>query len=130
LKIARYLKDNYVKPDLMISSPAVRAKETALIIADLLGYPAERIVLEPSIYMAGIDQIMNLIYGVGPEVKELMIFGHNPGFTHLVNELADRGLDWLPTSGVARVDFDAEDWYEIPSAPRKTRFIVYPKMLK
>lgn len=46
-QVAKQIKDNDYEIDLIVSSPMSRARQTAFIIADIIAYPLNRIVLEP-----------------------------------------------------------------------------------
>lgn len=85
---------------LVISSTANRARQTAELFCDRLGYPQEKIQLTKAIYEAFYLDILRRINAVGPEVDALVVFGHNPGFSDLTNYLTDSYID-LKTSHVA-----------------------------
>lgn len=85
---------------LVISSTANRARQTAELFCDTLGYPQEKIQLTKAIYEAFCLDILRTINAVGPEVDTLVVFGHNPGFSDLTNYLTDSYID-LKTSHVA-----------------------------
>jgi phosphohistidine phosphatase len=129
-KIAVFLEKENIKPDLMISSTAVRAYETAVIIAKQLGYPVKNIISESKFYDSGILSIMDVLYGLDNKVNSVMIFGHNPSFTSLANKFLHNPIEWLPTSGLVSISFDAEKWEEILLVERKTNFVIFPKMLR
>lgn len=98
------------KPDLIISSTAVRALETARTIARKLGYPRERILEEEGIYHASVEGLIGVISNVDDSVETLMLFGHNPGFTQLANLLGPRGIFNMPTCAVLHLRFDTMSW--------------------
>ncbi len=108
----------------------MRACETANLIAQGIGYPAEKIVTDRKIYDGYYDRILDLIYGTKNEIESLMIVGHNPTITHLANLFLHPGIDVLPTSAIVCISFDTNRWESIPNAEAKKEFIVYPKMLK
>jgi len=129
-RIIEYFQKNNISVDLMISSPAIRAYETAKLIAKGIDYPVKKIIREMKIYDGYYDRILDVIYTAPAEVNSLMIFGHNPTITHLTNLFLDPGIDMLPTSGVACISFDTDKWENIPGTEPKKEFIVFPKMLK
>ena len=130
LKVAGFLKNNISCPDLFLSSTAVRAKETAGILAKELGYPEEKIKYSTNLYHAGEEAIFSELYALPDEVNSVMIFGHNPGFTYFVNKFLDPTIDNLPTSGTVSVTFNTGRWDEIDTAGFHVNFVVFPKMLK
>jgi phosphohistidine phosphatase len=129
-KVIKFLKKKNVLPGLIITSHAVRAYETALLIAEGLDYPPERIITDRKIYDGYYDRILDVIYGTKNDIDSLMIFGHNPTITHLANLFLHPGIDVLPTSAVVSISFNTDQWESIPTAEARKEFIVYPKMLK
>lgn len=128
--VIRFIQDKEIRIDLIISSPATRAFETAKLIAKGIHYPIGSIKPEMTIYEGNTDDILSLIYGVPNDISGLMIVGHNPALTHLVNIFLKPGIDILPTTGVAAFSFLTDLWENIPESPSELEFLVYPKMLK
>lgn len=128
--IIDFLQKKHVMPDLMISSSATRAKETAFIIAEGLGYPQEQIIIDQKIYHASTDSIFSELYALPDNVSSVMIFGHNPTLTYFVNQFLSPTIINLPTSGVVAIEFATDKWTEIDAAKYRNRFTVFPKMLK
>ncbi|MFC2102550.1 histidine phosphatase family protein [Bacteroidota bacterium] len=129
-RIIGFLKERGVAPDLMISSPAVRAFETAKLFAQGLAYPLKKIALDQKIYDGYYDRILDIIYATPNDVNSLMIFGHNPTITNLANLFLHPGIDDMPTSTVVAIGFDTLKWEEVPNVAARQLFIVSPKMLK
>jgi len=125
-----YLLQMKVKTDLIISSHAVRAKETAKIIAGALNYPEDKILISKEIYFGNTDKLFNHFYDLPDDVDSLFMVGHNPTFTSFANYFLDQKIDNLPTSGIVCIDFDTNSWENILEAPRTTRFVISPKKLK
>jgi phosphohistidine phosphatase len=125
-KIAKLMLAKESIPELLICSPAKRAKQTAKIISKKLNKSIE---LNPRLYPGGIDQILNIIYSLSDNYKSVMIIGHNPGLTTAVNELMDSQYDWLPTSGLAIANYEVEKWTDIALVRPKEVKIFAPKEL-
>lgn len=129
-KVTGFLKNSISCPELFLSSTAIRAKQTAGIVAAELGYPEEKIKYSKNLYHAGEETIFNELYGLPDNIHSVMIFGHNPGLTYFANHFLDPTIDNLPTSGVVSVTFDTGKWEEIDTAGFHVNFVVFPKMLK
>lgn len=127
--IAEYLKKNNVSPDLLISSHATRAYDTAVLIAKAIGYPTESIQINKMLYHANDEDIFDEICEVPDTVQSLMIVGHNPTFTDFANQFLDSKIEWLPTSGVVSVSFNTENWGKIKETKSSLNFVIFPKML-
>ncbi|MCK9451655.1 MAG: histidine phosphatase family protein [Bacteroidales bacterium] len=129
-KLINYLLQNEIKPELIVSSTAKRASETAGYIASALAVDHAQIKLVPSLYNAGSEHIFNQFIDLDDSMNSLMIVGHNPSLTNFVNHWLKPQIDWLPTSGLVGIEFDTAHWEELPKANAKVKFMVYPKLLK
>ena len=129
-RVIEFLKKNRVSIDLMVTSPALRAGETARLVAAGLGYPEGKIRTERKIYDGYYDRILDVIYATPNDVDSLMLFGHNPTITQLANLFLHPGIESMPTSCVVCISFDTNRWEEIPSKEAVREFVVTPKMLK
>ncbi|BCR06821.1 phosphoglycerate mutase [Desulfuromonas versatilis] len=114
-------------PDIILSSPAKRARKTAEAIAEKLGIPSSKQILERAIYAAEPSELLALVRRLEEDWQHVFLVGHNPGFTELGNLLADCGLDNLPTCGVLCLDFDVPTWKEVAPHGGTLVFLDYPK---
>jgi phosphohistidine phosphatase len=121
----RVLKKAYV-PECIISSPALRALHTAIIFSRVLGFPVDEIIINQDLYLSEADKILSVITATDDSLKSLMVFGHNPGFTELVNYLSELDIDNLPTSGVVILRFNTEKWKGINKNCQVVEFFDYP----
>jgi len=128
-KVIDFLHSKKIKVDYIISSHAVRAHETAKILAHALEYPADQIKIDPHIYYTDGDGIINQFYDLPERFDSVMIVGHNPSLTDFVNQFLNKPVENLPTSGVVSISFDTDKWENIPLAKRKTNFVLIPKEL-
>ncbi|POY36045.1 histidine phosphatase family protein [Solitalea longa] len=115
------------KPDLIISSPALRAHTTAKLFAEKLVYPVDNIRLCETIYEASVSSLLKLVNNLEDELNTIIMFGHNPGFTDFFNYLTDNNLINLPTCGIVKIDFDLESWEMISHGTGVSTYIDYPK---
>ncbi len=129
-RIVKYLRKKEIKPELFVSSSAVRAKETAFQIAEGLEYPIEKVKIDKAIYHASSETIFSTLFGLPDEIDSVMVFGHNPTMTYFVNNFLDPEIDNLPTTGVVSVGFKTHKWEKIAEAKFQINFVVFPRMLK
>ena len=115
------------RPDRIVSSPAVRALETARTIAGKLGYAHGSIAVEERLYGAGVADLLHVIRGVDESAATLMLFGHNPGLTELANHLGPRPIPNLPTCGVLHLGFDTDAWSAVGYARGAEALFDFPK---
>jgi len=127
-EMARRLRSRRLKPDQMLSSPAVRALTTATVMARELKVPASHVSQDERLYLASAADLLAVVRERGGEAKHLMVFGHNPGLTEFANRLSagDR-IDNLPTCGVFTARFDVPDWGAIDWTTGLEEEFDYPK---
>lgn len=101
-----------VFPDLLISSPAKRARKTAHLIAYEIGCKKEAIIYQPEIFEAKLKTLIKLIAEL-PEVDHVALIGHNPGLTDLAGWLNSEAPNWLPTCAVICFELGVDSWGEI-----------------
>lgn len=120
------LKSKMIKPDLFLSSPAMRAISTAQQVALAYHYDIKNIEQNSLIYAASLPTLIKVLEQVDDSVHTLFLFGHNPGLTLLANYLCLPPLMHLPTSGVLCVDFENETKGKIKPLSGKQRFFIQP----
>ena len=126
--MGKRIVDHGIRPSLIITSPAKRAWTTAKIIAAEIGYPAEFLQREDSLYLASLDDLLDAVVAQDAGFNSLMVVGHNPGLTEFANFLIPGLTNNLPTAGVVSVQIDQDDWnlYEQPKA--ELLAFDYPKL--
>jgi phosphohistidine phosphatase len=116
-------------PESIITSPATRARDTAIIVAQHIGFDLKNLQTDPSVYGANADQMLRILSYVTGNPKSIMIFGHNPTFTQLINKLQEDYLDNLPTCGCFGFKLDIDSLEEIVDAKSKKWFEIIPSKL-
>jgi len=111
-KMAKRLAKRDLKPDVILSSPAVRALTTAQLMADKLDYKAKDIVVDDRLYAATPETVLKVIRGLDKKPKSVMLVGHNPELAELAHRLSDSIAD-MPTCAVAEFVFDIGSWSEL-----------------
>jgi phosphohistidine phosphatase len=116
--MARRIAEAGVRPSLIVSSPAVRAWRTAKAVATEIGYPLEFLQRENDLYLASLQDILDVLVAQDEKFNSLLLVGHNPGITTFANYLVPGITNNVPTAGVVSVNIDREDWnlYEQPQA--------------
>jgi phosphohistidine phosphatase len=97
------------EPELIVSSPALRALTTAQLVADEIGYAREEIVVEDRLFPSSADDLLAVIRALDKQLDCVMLFGHNPEFTDLAHRLSSEIID-MPTCAVAEFRFDTRAW--------------------
>jgi phosphohistidine phosphatase len=125
-KMGDRLAKRDVKPDLILSSPAMRALKTAEIIAKQLDYKRKNIVVDDRLYAVAADDLLDVIHKLGDKLERVMLFGHNPELTELAHRLSSK-ITHMPTCAVAEFTFDAKSWSKIGKAKPARAALDYPK---
>lgn len=109
-----WYKKNMQIPDLMVSSPATRALNTAFIFARNFGFGESKVRIEDSVYESTTQNCIKIISQLDNNNSCVMLFGHNPCMTNLANELnKDLMFDNIPTCGFVCIEFDIKIWRDI-----------------
>lgn len=121
--LARHLLARQLVPDLLMTSPALRAKQTTEILARELELPANTVKQEEWLYLAQPADILRAARSPGPKVQHLMLVGHNPGVSELAQLLAPQArLAELGTAVACTMIFNVEAWAGIaPGAAEEVR---------
>lgn len=128
IKVSLTMSNFISKKQLIWSSSAKRAQETALIFAKNISYPLENIIFKNELYTFDERQLEYNIKSCKNDVDDLILFGHNDAITNFVNKFGDIYLESVPTSGFVALQFDTNDWQKINKGI--TTKIIFPRDLK
>jgi len=111
-RMGKLVRAENLMPELIVSSTARRAKETAQAVADKASYEG-RILFDERLYLADPQGIVELIRGLEhPSAGRVMIVGHNPGLEDLIRGLA--GAEGaFPTAALAHIELPIEAWRDL-----------------
>ena len=123
--IGKVIKENGFQPEIILSSPARRAKQTAEIINEKAGINRE-IKYEERIYEASPARLLEVVSEQSDEAESVMIVGHNPGLEGLVRFLTGQ-IEPMPTAALAVIDLEITKWSEIDSSNGTLRTLIRPK---
>ena len=111
--LSLYLKSKKFIPECILTSAATRTLETCHIISNTLSVDTEHIKEDSLIYGASVNNLLDIISSIDRKYNALMVVGHNPTLTLLINKISDAIIDHMPTSGVAIIDFKKSDWLNL-----------------
>jgi len=126
-RMGKRLKEKELAPDLVISSPANRALTTCKIISETIGFPVNQIQTDKAIYHADDDQLLSVVQNLPDYADQVMLYGHNPGFTDFVNRLTKSHIDNIPTCGIVSCQINTEKWNEVRWGSGKVQYFDFPK---
>lgn len=122
-------------PDLIVSSRAVRAAQTAELFAQAAGC-RKSVRWEDSMYAASAGELMSVLRNLPDEAAHVLLIGHNPGFEDLAAQLIGASAFGLvaclrlPTAGAAHIELDVELWREVQSNSGRLLWLVNPRILQ
>ncbi len=125
--MAQRLRDRKIKIDAFISSPAKRARRTAVVFAEAYGVAKKDVILDRELYEAGEQEILHVISETDNKLDRIAIFSHNPGLTDFANTLTSARIDNIPTCGIFAVSADCKKWRDFSAAPKEFLFFDYPR---
>jgi phosphohistidine phosphatase len=112
-RMARHIADAGLGIELIVCSPARRARET---LDPLLGLMEPELRVEPRLYGAGVGELLELVRELPGEVDSALFVGHNPGLHEFADRLAEKSDDRLarkyPTAALASFELDVDGWAE------------------
>ena len=136
--IGQYLKRQGVPIERIIASPAVRVTETLDLFQPAAGLDAIEPHWDRRIYLASAATLIDTIRDTGRDATHVLIAGHNPGLEDLILELVpDSGDDELrarveeklPTSAMARLELDIDDWHDLDVRQARIVSFIRPRDL-
>jgi len=125
--MGRFIKREKIKPDLVLASPALRARETVKLVLKAAKLDPE-VKFDELIYGAGVVELMKAISEVGPGVETLLLVGHNPGMEQLLHLITGQ-VERVPTATLAKIDCGIDKWADIAKAKGSLLLLVRPKEL-
>ena len=112
--VGRYLKDNDLVPDLILSSTARRAHDTAQAVVDESGFSGQ-IDLYQDLYLSDTSCYLDILRYLPDDASRVLVVGHNPDLEELLTLLTDV-TEHLATATLAQVDLPITSWQELSEA--------------
>lgn len=125
-KMAQWLSSQANNPDLIITSGAERAKNTALAFQAVINAPMK---IDDQLYHASRSKLLNIIKQADHNINSLILVSHNPGLNDLADYLLSGFPDNIPTTGIVSLNLDIEKWSETSPKNASLHFFQYPKNL-
>ena len=126
-KMGRYLSEKNIKPDLVLSSSAIRARKTAEI-AHTAGDWKSKFFLEPKIYGGSPYFLLDLIKQQDDSYNSICLVGHEPNFSSFIAKSINANIYInLSTAAMAKIDFDIKEWTRIDFEIGTLDWLTHPK---
>jgi phosphohistidine phosphatase len=127
--IGRFMKKKKLRPDLILSSTAARARETIGLVLE-----SARLVVElrydERLYLASAGRLAEIISQIEDDRSQVMIVGHNPGMEELLPRLTGV-VERMPTGALAKIVLEVDRWSEVSETNSgRLEWLVKPKELE
>ena len=125
--VGRFLRGQKVQPQLIISSPAERARQTTSLVGEAAGLTAD-LRYDERIYEASVERLMEVVSQIEDAREVVMLVGHNPGFEGLLEKLTGE-TQRMPTAALACLELDLDKWSKVRENTGRLEWLVKPKEL-
>lgn len=122
------LKELAFVPNVVWSSSAARALQTATLITEKWDYDLEILSVKRALYTFDERELLSIIKSCDDDIDTLAVVSHNHGITELVNRIGSTYFNNVPTTGVVAIEFKIDSWQDIDKGV--TVFKLFPKDLK
>jgi phosphohistidine phosphatase len=112
-------------PELILASPAARARETALLVRRSAGFKAE-IKHDVRIYEASPQTLLQVAAGIDDAFESAMLVGHNPGMEGFIRVTTGKP-EAMPTAALAVIDLEIDSWQQVAAGCGTLRKMIRPK---
>ncbi len=112
-ELGQHLRKLNWTPDIILSSPAVRAYDTAKILADELNITGARFKVIAKLYLPDFPTLLREILYLNDDLDSVMIIGHEPSLSNLINHFLHEPLDQVVTASLTLLKFDTDKWRDL-----------------
>lgn len=115
-RIKRVSKEDrsiFNKTDLVITSPAIRALHTAVILVKEIDLEFNKVIINKDLYTFSSKSVEIVLRTIPDKFDYVIFVGHNPAFTEIINKMTKRKIDNLPTASWAKIIFNEDNWSEV-----------------
>ena len=113
INISKASRNFFLDIDVVYSSPAIRAINTAIITSSVLKINFSKIKINENLYSFNSQNILSFIKSIDNKFNRVLCVGHNPAFTEVANLLGNKELIHLPTAGWVKFKLNESDWKDI-----------------
>ncbi len=128
-RMAELLHDYIEAIDKFYTSPATRAKSTALYFANSYGIKEEDLTILKEMYFGSEAELLETVQLASDSEDCIALFSHNPKITYFVNSFTDKHIDNVPTCGIAILSADIESWSEFNERTADVSKLLFPKLV-
>ena len=109
-KIGHHFEQEGIQPDIIISSPAIRAHSTSILIAEQLKYNTEQIHINDELYEASVRTLLQVVNRLKETWTQVFIVGHNPSISYLAEYITRAEIGSVPPAGYVHIKIKSKEW--------------------
>lgn len=125
--VGKFMRKQKMRPDLILCSPAERARQTIALVGDAATFKAE-LRYDERIYEAHVARLLSVVSQIDEDAGKVLIVGHNPGLEELLEHLTGE-VRHMPTAALAHITLDIERWADAREQSGELVRLVRPKEL-
>ena len=126
-KMGAYMLKQNIRPDVVLSSPALRAKQTTTMVCETAGW-SSLINFDERIYEASVQRLFEIVTGFEDPIERALMVGHNPGFEELLAALTGESHR-MATAALACIELEVEKWSDLTGGSGRLKWLVKAKEL-
>ena len=126
--IGSYLRAKEIVPDLVLSSTAIRARETLEIVVKTAKWRAE-VRYDERIYEAGAIRLLEIVSQIENDRETVLVVGHNPGMEEFLQLLSGK-IEQIPTGGLAKLVLKTSKWVTVLDKKASLEWLIRPRELE
>ena len=125
-KMGKYFSKNEKSPEILISSTALRAKET-IELAKKSGKWSSQLIYNSKIYGGSPKIILEIIQQIDEKFNSVCLIGHEPNFSSFISKSTNGEFYRFPTAAMAYINFEIECWKDIRFGNGTLKWLARPK---
>ncbi len=127
-RVVDHMKEKKIIIKHIVSSPALRAMETANVVAHAYGFRRDEILVYNELYRPDIIAFEDCIFSLPDDWDHVMLVSHNPGITNFAESLVTMD-EAMHTAGVLSLSFPMDRWMNLYAALPVYNFFIHPKIV-
>lgn len=127
--MGKMMKENHVRPDIIICSPAKRTRQTAKLSLKPAGLDMDDVRYDDRVYLASDAQLLDLLSELKEDVDSAMLIGHNPGLEDLLQKLTGES-EAMATAALACISLNIKRWQNLRGGAGQLDWLIKPKDLR
>lgn len=125
--MGKFMRQQKLQPDLILCSPAERARQTIALVGKAAAFKAE-LRYDERIYAASVSRLRAVVSQIDESASKVLLVGHNPGMEELLESLAGE-VHHMPTAALAHITLKIERWADVREQSGDLIRLVKPKEL-